>query len=116
MPASDAGITQKKATKLLRKFKEIEKLRTRSLARRNRNVDGEISWYNEDSTQYKDNAFDRGAGADDRLKRVATNTLRGKKRRDKLINERRKAHVRNRGAKSVDRNATKKPLIIRLTW
>ena len=27
-------------------------------------VDGEISWYNDDSTQYKDNAFDRGAGAD----------------------------------------------------
>ena len=107
VPASDAGITQKKATKLLRKFKEIERSRSRSLARRNRNVDGDISWYNDDSTQYKDNAFDRGAGADDRLKRVATNTLRGKKRRDKLINERRKAHVRNHGVKSVDRNANK---------
>ena len=55
--ADDVGITHKKASKLLRKFKEIEKKRSRSKARQSRGVDEENILWDQFSILYTLNPF-----------------------------------------------------------
>eukprot|EP00943_MAST-04B_sp_MAST-4B-sp1_P008843 g8843.t1 len=106
--ADDVGITHKKATILMRKFKEIEKRRNRSNLRRNQGVEENISWYGKDKHEESSkiyNDFDYGAGADGRKKRIATNARNSRKKRSDLLNIRRKSNATKR--KSIDRKNNK---------
>ena len=113
--ADDVGITHKKASKLLRKFKEIEKKRSRSKARQSRGVDEDISWYgNNDKRIFEDNYtnndihsnFENGIGADDRKKRIATNARNGRKKRNSLLSKRRKSNLMKNGSNNSNSNSS----------
>jgi ankyrin repeat protein len=101
--ADDVGITHKKASKLMRKFKEIEKRRNRLNLRRKKGVEENISWYGKDKHEENSkvfNNFDYGAGADGRKKRIATTARNSRKKRSDLLNIRRKSNTTKR--KSID--------------